>query len=189
MVSASLKSRFRKDKVLTRCRAVHCRCIFDPFNLDPPPPPPASMDDAETIKLSTANWFQKLTFTWLTPLLVLGYKRELTATDLPKMDETRESARLADAFEINFERRRREIVNWNQALEDGSYKPSRLQTLRWRLGSKVGLSRSDGKREVGIALALSDTFFSEFWMAGESSSSRLTEQSRYGGFMAELSAP
>ncbi|GAA5961345.1 hypothetical protein JCM3765_004381 [Sporobolomyces pararoseus] len=147
-------------------KMIHKWCIFDPFNLYPPAPPPASMDDAETIKLSTANWFQKLTFSWLTPLLILGYKRELTATDLPKMDETRESARLADAFENNFERRRREIEVWNQSLSDGSYTPSRVQRSRWTLGSKLGLSRSDGKREVGIAMALSDTFFWEFWMAG-----------------------
>lgn len=123
------------------------------------------MDDAETIKLATANWFQQLTFSWFTPLLVLGYKRELTVTDLPKMDETRESARLADAFEANFDRRRKEIEEWNRSLDDSSYKPSALQQLRWRLASRLGFGRADGKREVGIAMALSDTFFYEFWMA------------------------
>lgn len=38
------------------------RTIFDPFNFKPPPPPPASMDDAETIRISQANWLSEFTF-------------------------------------------------------------------------------------------------------------------------------
>jgi ATP-binding cassette subfamily C (CFTR/MRP) protein 1 len=61
---------------------------------------------------------------WLQPLLVLGYKRELTQTDLPKMDPSRESGHLADEFEKNFERRRKVIEEWNAKLESGEYEPS-----------------------------------------------------------------
>ncbi|GAA6060372.1 hypothetical protein JCM10212_004556 [Sporobolomyces blumeae] len=144
----------------------HRWCFFDPFNLKPPAPPPKSMDDAATIGLASANWLSQLTFSWFTPLLVLGYKRDLTTTDLPKMDETRESARLADLFEQNFERRRRAVVEWNDAMDAGTYVPSRWNKCKWKAMSVIGIGRPDGRREVGIAMALSDTFFREFWLAG-----------------------
>ncbi|GAA6021728.1 hypothetical protein JCM11491_001395 [Sporobolomyces phaffii] len=144
----------------------HRWCIFDPFNISPPAPPPPSMDDAETIRLATANWLSTLTFSWLTPLLVLGYKRELTAPDLPKMDETRQAAVLADRFEHHFDARRRQVEEWNRSLDDGTIRPTALRKMRWKLGSRIGVGRADGRRQVGIAMALSDTFFKEFWMAG-----------------------
>ncbi|GEM08785.1 ABC transporter [Rhodotorula toruloides] len=144
----------------------HRWTIFDPFNFKPPPPPPASMDDAETIRISQANWLSEFTFWWLQPLLVLGYKRELEATDLPKMDETREAGLLADKFEANFARRRKDVEDWNRGLDDGTYVPSTLQKMLWRVSSALGFSRADGRREVGMAMALSDTFFWSFWSAG-----------------------
>ncbi|GAA5888140.1 hypothetical protein JCM5296_005447 [Sporobolomyces johnsonii] len=144
----------------------HRWTIFDPFNFKRPPPPPATMDDAPEIGLASANWLSQLTFSWFTPLLVLGYKRELTATDLPKMDYSREAGHLADVFEQNFERRRRAIEEWNRALDDGSFVPSRWRRMKWRCSSALGFGRADGKREVGVAMALSDTFFWPFWLAG-----------------------
>jgi len=142
------------------------RCIFDPFHYGPPPPPPASMDDAETIRLAHASFLSQLTFSWFTDLLVRGYKRELTVTDLPKMDESRESALLADRFEANFERRRKEVEQWNNSIDEGTVKMSMMQRVRWRLVRMIGIGRADMKREVGIAMALSDTFAWDFWMAG-----------------------
>ncbi|GAA5927015.1 uncharacterized protein JCM15063_000432 [Sporobolomyces koalae] len=141
-------------------------CFFEPFNYGPPDPAPATMDDAATIQLAKANFLSTLTFAWLTPLLVLGYKRELTVTDLPKMDESREAAILADKFEQNFARRRNDVEKWNAALEDGSFKATLLQKIKWRALSKLGIGRADGTRQVGIAMALSDTFFHDFWIAG-----------------------
>ncbi|GAA6028671.1 hypothetical protein JCM8097_007340 [Rhodosporidiobolus ruineniae] len=144
----------------------HKWTIFDPLHYGAPPPPPKSMDDAETLRLAKANWLSSVMFWWLQPLLVLGYKRDLTATDLPKMDPTREAGYLADKFEANFERRRKEIDEWNAKLDSGEYKPSSVQRTKWRARAALGLGRADGKREVGLALALSDTFFWEFWSAG-----------------------
>ncbi|GJN90211.1 hypothetical protein Rhopal_003210-T1 [Rhodotorula paludigena] len=148
----------------------HRWTIYDPFNFSAPPPPPASMDDAHTIRLASANWLSQLLFWWIQPLLVLGYKRELEATDLPKMDETRQSGYLADKFEQNFARRRQAIEEWNHALDDGSFVPSRWDRVKWRMRAKVGLGyRADGRREIGLCLvcpALSDTFFWQFWSAG-----------------------
>lgn len=104
---------------------------------------------------------------WLQPLLVLGFKRELSPTDLPKMDESRQAAHLADLFERHFQRRLREVREWNAALEDGSYTPTRLQRARWRAWHKLtGFGSPDGKRKPGLAMALSDTFQWQFWSAG-----------------------
>ncbi|KWU44771.1 ABC transporter [Rhodotorula sp. JG-1b] len=144
----------------------HRWTIYDPFDFGPPPPPPKTMDDAETIRLASANFLSKFTFWWIRPLLVLGYKRELQATDLPKMDPTRESGYLADKFEINFEKRRKAVEDWNRALDDGTYQPTALVRARWRLNEMLGFGRRGGRRNVGLALALSDTFFWEFWSAG-----------------------
>ncbi|CEQ41587.1 SPOSA6832_03323, partial [Sporobolomyces salmonicolor] len=132
-----LEDRERGEEVKVR----HRWTIFDPFNFKPPPPPPATMDDAPEIGLASANWLSQLTFSWFTPLLVLGYKRELTATDLPKMDYSREAGHLADVFEQHFDRRRRAIEEWNRALDDGSFVPSRWQRRKWRCSSVMGFGR------------------------------------------------
>lgn len=115
------------------------------------------MDDAETIRLASANALSKFTFWWIRPLLVLGYKRELQATDLPKMDPTRESAHLADQFEANFAKRRKAVEEWNAGLDSGAYQPSSFVKARWRMNEMLGFGRRDGRREIGLALALSDT--------------------------------
>ncbi|KDE07474.1 hypothetical protein MVLG_02338 [Microbotryum lychnidis-dioicae p1A1 Lamole] len=125
------------------------------------------MDDATILALANANWLSVMTFAWIQPLLVLGYKRELAVTDLPKMDETREAALLADRFLEHFERRKNKIEAWNAALEDGSYTPGRLQNMRWRLWHRMsGFGSPHGKQKIGLAWALSDVFFWEFWSAG-----------------------
>ncbi|GAA5860817.1 hypothetical protein JCM3774_003151 [Rhodotorula dairenensis] len=161
------KGRQQEERVQTdRIKTNHRWTIYDPFNFKPPPPPPKTMDDAETIRLANANFLSKFTFWWIKPLLVLGYKRELQATDLPKMDSTRESGYLADKFEANFAKRRKAVEDWNRALDDGSYKPTAFVRTRWRLNEMLGFGRRDGRRQVGLALALSDTFFWEFWSAG-----------------------
>lgn len=105
---------------------------------------------------------------WITPLLVLGYKRELTETDLPKMDSSREASRLADEFEMHFKRRKEAVEAWNRSLDNGSFTPSALQRFRWQVWHRLtGFGSLDGRREVGIALALNDTFKVQFWLAGE----------------------
>lgn len=108
-----------------------------------------------------------MTFWWLQPLLVLGYKRELETTDLPKMDVTRQAAGLSELFEINFQRRLEEVRAWNRALEDGTYTPTRMERAKWELRHRLtGWGSPDGKRKIGMAMALSDTFRWQFWSAG-----------------------
>lgn len=125
------------------------------------------MDDATEIPLATASFLSQLTFWWLQPILVLGFKRTLVAEDLWKMDPSRQAGHLADLFEANFSRRKLEIEAWNAAIDDRSMQPSRARKVWWRVWHKMsGFGSPDGKREVGIAMALSDTFSWQFWSAG-----------------------
>ncbi|BGP49528.1 hypothetical protein JCM10450v2_005420 [Rhodotorula kratochvilovae] len=144
----------------------HKWALFDPLNYRAPPPPPASMDDAATIRLAHASWISQTTFWWIQPLLVLGYKRELQAEDLPKMDPSREAGHLADVFEQNFAKRRKAVEDWNRALDDGSLVPSGWERWKWRAKARVGWGSADGRREIGLCMALSDTLFWPFWSAG-----------------------
>ncbi|KAM0786475.1 hypothetical protein ACM66B_001934 [Microbotryomycetes sp. NB124-2] len=142
------------------------RTIFDIFNRRPPPPPPTSFDDADEIGLARASFLSQLTFWWIQPLLVLGYRRELSEFDLPKMDASREASLLADTFEQHFERRKRQTEDWNAALDGGTYKPTSFKRWQWRMRQQLGLGSADGKRQIGITWALSDTFAWTFWSAG-----------------------
>ncbi|KAI5476304.1 ABC transporter [Pseudohyphozyma bogoriensis] len=121
---------------------------FDPLHRHPPSPPYASLDDAPEIPLATANILSRLGFFWIEPILVKGYKRTLVAEDLWKMDPSREAGLLADQFELHFERRRKDVEDWNRKLDEG-FKPSAVRKM-W----------------VGIALALSDTFRWLIWFTG-----------------------
>lgn len=99
--------------------------------------------------------------------MILGYQRPLSPLDLWKLDEERESGFLADKLSENFERRKARVEKWNAALDDGSYVPSIGRKAWWRVRKGVfGVGRYDGKDTVGLAGALSDTFFWPFWSAG-----------------------
>ncbi|GAA5994171.1 uncharacterized protein JCM10292_001909 [Rhodotorula paludigena] len=133
--------------------------------LKAPRQPFASFDDAPEIPYAKANFFSRITFLWIQPMLTTGYQRTLVPTDLWKLHHDFEANYLADKLMHNFERRRRGVEDWNKALEDGSFKPSALRRGWWRIGKAFG-GRGDGKRKVGMALAISDTFFWPFWLAG-----------------------
>ncbi|BGP39125.1 hypothetical protein JCM10450v2_003079 [Rhodotorula kratochvilovae] len=133
--------------------------------LKPPREPFASFDDAPEIPFATANWFSRATFLWIQPMLTTGYQRTLVPTDLWKLHDEFQAGFLADKLMHNFERRRKTVEDWNKALEDGSFKPSALRRAWWRIGKTFG-GTGDGKRKVGMALAISDTFFWTFWSAG-----------------------
>jgi len=84
-------------------------------------------------------------------MLTTGYQRTLVPTDMWRLHEEFEAGYLADKLMANFDRRRKDVENWNKALDDGSYKPSALRKAWWRI------RKHDGKRKVGMALAISDT--------------------------------
>ncbi|GAA5902364.1 hypothetical protein JCM6882_000511 [Rhodosporidiobolus microsporus] len=125
-----------------------------------PREPFPSFDDAPVMPLENASWFSRFTFLWIQPTMTLGYQRTLVPTDLYRVPESMESGHLADVLMANFEKRRKKIEEWNKALDDGSFQPGPLRRAWWKM------RKTDGKRKPGLAWALSDTFFWEFWSAG-----------------------
>ncbi|GAA5839463.1 hypothetical protein JCM3766R1_003553 [Sporobolomyces carnicolor] len=128
--------------------------------LPAPREPFPSIAEAPVTPYADANWFSQLTFHWIQPMLTTGYQRVLVPTDLWKLNENFEAGHLSDLLLSNFEKRRAKVDKWNQALEDGSYKPGVVRRTWWKI------RKTDGKRKAGLALALSDTFFYRFWLAG-----------------------
>lgn len=124
-----------------------------------PREPYPSLEEAPVIP--SRSILSEWTFTWIQPLLILGYQRTLVPTDLWKMPPEWESAHLADVFMANFERRKDSVEAWNKRIEDGTVKPGFARKAWWKASG-----RPDGKRKVGMALAMSDTFFWTFWSAG-----------------------
>lgn len=67
----------------------------------------------------------------------------------------------------NFERRREIVESFNAKLKDGSYVPTTGRQVWWKVKSKVfGIGKGDGVRSIGLAGAISDTFFYQFWSGG-----------------------
>ncbi|KAF8922710.1 ABC protein [Mucidula mucida] len=98
---------------------------------DPPPPPPASLSDAPVIPIVNVSLFSKLTYSWITPLMVLGYQRTLQAPDLWKVDPLHEAGRLSKLLDESWERRSQKAESWNARLAAGELKPSYFKRMRW----------------------------------------------------------
>ncbi|KAF8557120.1 P-loop containing nucleoside triphosphate hydrolase protein [Imleria badia] len=140
--------------------------IYDPN----PPPPPTSLHDAVLIPEASAGFFGQLWFTWLTPLLSLGFARPLEASDLYRLPDEHSSARVANAILASFERRRKEAALYNTRLENGQVGPG-IQSLWWSIRD-VRVEREklwrdkDGKRKASLILAMNDSVKWRFWSAG-----------------------
>ena len=125
------------------------------------------MDDAPMIPLYNANFFSKITYTWIQPMLTLGYQRFLVKEDLWKLPPEKECSALADTILAAWEKRLSKQEDWNHSLEDGSYKPTVMRKAWWKVRSKMGWGSADGKQAVpGLEWVISDTFFWQWWTAG-----------------------
>ncbi|KAG0701997.1 ABC protein [Suillus ampliporus] len=150
---------------------------------DPPPPAPPHLDDAVLTPLANASFFSQLTYTWITGIMVLGYQRTLQASDLYKLDTSRESAVLAAKLEAAWQRRVKAAADWNACLESGEIRPSLLKRTSWALRAipsneqKQGATwserrkafqkhwrDSEGRKEANLAWALNDVFRHMFWI-------------------------
>ncbi|KAH7105792.1 ABC protein [Auriculariales sp. MPI-PUGE-AT-0066] len=148
---------------------------------DPPPPPPATLAEAPVLPIAgNANIISLLTYSWLSALMTLGYQRPLQATDLWKVDESREAGTLSRKLDIAWDKRVKKAAQWNERLERGEIRPGIVKRVVWTLdalrrGSDWRDHRaaheqrwrtSDGRKEPSLAWALNDPFFVEFWSAG-----------------------
>ncbi|KAG1817968.1 ABC protein [Suillus subaureus] len=149
---------------------------------DPPPPALPSLEDAALTPLVNASIFSQLTYTWVTDIIVLGYQRTLQASDLYKLDKSRESAALAAKLEAAWQQRVRAAADWNARLESGELRPSLFKRTGWALSAisrKQGTTWSErraafqkhwresaGRKEASLTWALNDVFLSMFWIGG-----------------------
>ncbi|KAI0833290.1 ABC protein [Trametes gibbosa] len=147
---------------------------------DPPPPAPASLDDASVIPVVLSSFLAILSYTWLNPIMSLGYQRTLQATDLWKMDESRESGVLGDKLDQAWARRVQTAKEWNARLANGDVKPSVFKRAKWSVQSLRGEGSYrerrkileqrwrdiDGRKEPSLAWALNDVFGRDFWFGG-----------------------
>ncbi|KAG2145396.1 ABC protein [Suillus bovinus] len=157
---------------------------------DPPPPAPLSLEDVADVflqltPLANASIFSQLTFSWVTDITILGYQRTLQASDLYKMDPSRESAVLAAKLDAAWQRRVEAAADWNARLESGELSPSIFKCTAWamraisRNGQKQGATwseryaafqnhwrESEGRKEASLTWALNDVFHGIFWIGG-----------------------
>ncbi|KDR69404.1 hypothetical protein GALMADRAFT_272012 [Galerina marginata CBS 339.88] len=145
-----------------------------------PAAPPASLDAAQDIPLTNASILSILTYTWVTPIMTLGYQRTLEATDLWKLNRAHSSTLLSTKFDESLSLRMQRAAWWNLALDKGLVKPGMLKRFSWFIktvgsGRNAGKKRDElekrwrevtGRKEASIALALNDTLGREFWIGG-----------------------
>ncbi|KAG6837247.1 hypothetical protein H0H93_012642 [Arthromyces matolae] len=113
---------------------------------NPPPRPRPSLSDAPTIPLASASLLSVLTYAWVTPMMILGYQRTLQATDLWKIDPTREAGPLSLKFDQSWDRRKAEAEVWNTRLANGDIKPGYLKRFRWTIQALAHGSRYTEQR-------------------------------------------
>ena len=136
----------------------------------PPEPPKPSLDDAEIIPEVTANFFSLITFSWITPLLSLGYARPVEATDLYKLQSYRGAAHIANRITQSFARQVKFANEYNEKLANGEIKPG-LKALWWTVrGNREAREKrwrdETGRKKASIVWAMNDSVKWWFWSAG-----------------------
>nr|GAT42790.1 ABC protein [Mycena chlorophos] len=137
-----------------------------------PPPAPASLSDATVIPYVSANIFSRLTYSWCTPMMVLGFQRTLQASDLWKMGPEQESANLTAQLNAAWAHRVDLAADWNRKLDSGEAKPSFWKRVAWSLPGRDAKALEqrwrdkDGRREASLAWSLNDVLGTFFWRAG-----------------------
>lgn len=110
----------------------------------------------------------------------LGFQRTLQATDLWKLDESREAGPLGNKLDEAWDRRVQAAAEWNEKLDKGEIRPSFFERLKWNVQSlRYGTAYSerraslekhwrevDGRKEASLVWALNDVFGLSFWLGG-----------------------
>ncbi|KAG1899413.1 ABC transporter [Suillus fuscotomentosus] len=132
--------------------------------------PKKSIHDADLIPEATAGFASLLWFTWITPLLSLGYARPLESSDLYRLQEERGALPIAEAILASFKTRQKKAAEYNDRLTKGEISPG-LRGLWWsikgvRKEREKQWREKDGKRKASLILAMNDSVFWWFWSAG-----------------------
>ncbi|KAG6854376.1 hypothetical protein C0991_007367 [Blastosporella zonata] len=161
-----------KKPVAVVARTQRSRLLRVPFTSNKEPPPPKqSINDADLIPEATANFFELVTFEWVTPLLGLGYARPLEAPDLYKLQDNRSAASIAEKINASFDRRHKEAQEYNARLANGEIGPGLWKAAIWTLSGKREEKEKkwrevDGKKRASLIWAMNDSIKWWFWTGG-----------------------
>ncbi|WWC90534.1 uncharacterized protein L201_005470 [Kwoniella dendrophila CBS 6074] len=137
----------------------------------PPPPAPLSLDDAKITPEVSANFFDKVFFNWISPMMALGSARPLQETDLWKMDEERSAHILSERLLISYAERKRVAAEYNAKLSDPNTPLPLSKRILYplmpnRAKREKEYREKHGKKQASLALALNDVFGWFFVSAG-----------------------
>ncbi|OAX36051.1 hypothetical protein K503DRAFT_659183, partial [Rhizopogon vinicolor AM-OR11-026] len=116
--------------------------------------PKQSIHEAVLTPEATAGFVSLLWFSWITPLLSLGYARPLESPDLYKLQEERGASKIADAIVKSFAARQQKAAEYNERLVKGEFGPG-LKGLWWSIrGVRAEREKQwrerDGKRKASL---------------------------------------
>lgn len=97
-----------------------------------PPPPLPSLDTADELPLGRANLLSDYTYSWIDPMLVLGYRRPLEATDLWRIDGPRKAEHLSTRLLDRWEARVAKADAYNEKITNGTIQPTSSMRRKWR---------------------------------------------------------
>ncbi|KAJ6537690.1 P-loop containing nucleoside triphosphate hydrolase protein [Mycena capillaripes] len=138
-----------------------------------PPPPPATLDEAPISPYVTASLISRLTYSWYTPMMILGFQRTLQASDLWRMGPEQEAGYLTDKLEAAWARRIEAAEAHNARLAKGEVKPPLLKRVWWAMHGREKREKGQrwwqevgGKKEASLAWSLNDVLGHMFWKGG-----------------------
>ncbi|KAJ7477714.1 ABC protein [Mycena latifolia] len=138
-----------------------------------PPPPPATLDEAPISPFVTASLLSRLTYSWYTPMMILGFQRTLQASDLWRMGPEQEAGYLTDKLEAAWARRIGAAEMHNARLAKGEVKPPLLKRVWWAMHAREKREEMQrwwqeegGKKEASLAWSLNDVLGHMFWKGG-----------------------
>ncbi|KAJ7086329.1 ABC protein [Mycena belliarum] len=138
----------------------------------PPPLPTLSLETASLSPYVTASLLSRLTYTWITPMMILGYQRTLQASDLWRLGPEQSAEHLTAALEAAWARRVAAAADWNARLESGEARAGVWKRVRWALPGRDARAlekqwrEKEGRREASLAWALNDVLGHLFWRGG-----------------------
>ncbi|PVF95679.1 ABC protein [Serendipita vermifera] len=162
---------------LSRSLTLWGRCVISAFKKEPIPPPPGKIEAATVIPIRDAGIFSTLTYSWLSPLISLGYRRPLEVGDLWKMDPGRESGYLSELLNISWLQEQEEMTNMKRDVDAGVLQPPRLKRIVWSLRTmfrgqpepEVPLQswkQEQIEKQPSLVKVLFSVFGKRFWLAG-----------------------
>jgi len=102
-------------------------------------------------------------------MLILGQKRPLTATDMWKLDPSKDTALLAAKLNQIWDRRCAEAEEYNARLERGKVGPGMVRRVKWALGKgnkQAWKEGREGRKEASLVMSCNEVFLRWFWIGG-----------------------